>query len=81
MSEKIIHVRNIAMTSLALGFFNDAVQGGFFGAGCVLNITNKHFFKLNIFCGRGNNTKDELLALWCLIFVANLFGIDIENLW
>lgn len=56
-------------------FFDGVANLGNCGAGGVIFINEFHYFSLRLKCGRGSNMKAELLALWCVSRVANLFGL------
>ena len=51
-----------------MGYFDGASKDGFCGVGMFLLLGNSSSFKLHMDVGRGSNTKDELLALWGLLF-------------
>jgi hypothetical protein len=57
---------------LAVGFFDGASQdkGAKCGAGAILKCPVLGTFRLKMNCGRGTNTRGELLALWCILFFA-----------
>jgi len=55
---------------LAVGFFDGASQckGNKCGAGAILKFLDLGTFSLKMNCGSGNNTRGELLAMWCILF-------------
>jgi hypothetical protein len=58
--------------NLAVGFFYGASQdrGAKCGAGVVLKCPVLGTYRLKMNCGRGTNTRGELLALWCILHFA-----------
>lgn len=60
--------------NMPISYFDGASQdhGEKCGVGDVLKIANTIVYKLKMGCGRGTNTRGELLAIWCLIYFANL---------
>ena len=44
--------------------------------GSLLKFNEEHFLKMIFFCGCESNMKVELLALWCLLYIVHLLGID-----
>lgn len=56
-------------------FFDGASQAGLCAAGGVIYLNDTHYFSIMLNCGIGTNMKAELLALWCVIKVANIFGL------
>ena len=53
-----------------VGFFDGASTYGSYGAGFSLCIGLSHFFHVKIGCGKGTNTRVELLALWGISHIA-----------
>jgi hypothetical protein len=55
---------------MAVGFFDGASQdmGSKCGAGAVLKCPIEGTFRIKMNCGKGTNTRGELLALWCILF-------------
>jgi hypothetical protein len=53
-----------------VGFFDCASQdkGAESGVGDLLKCPFFGTFRLKMNCGRGTNTRGELLALWCILF-------------
>jgi hypothetical protein len=56
---------------MTVGFFDGASQdrGSKCGAGAVIKCPVLGTFRLKMYCGNGTNTKGELLALWCILFL------------
>ena len=46
------------------------------GARAIFRINDENLFIFRLNFGNGTNTKVELLALWCLIKIFTLLGID-----
>lgn len=60
--------------SCPVGFFDGLAygEGCKCGVGAIIDVVYKYHMCWN--CGRGNNTRGELLALWALLWIAkNLF--------
>jgi hypothetical protein len=57
---------------MTMGFFHGASQerGTKCGAGEMIKCPMIGTFRLKMNCGRGTNTKGELLALWCILYFA-----------
>lgn len=53
--------------------FDGAAQLGNCGARGVIFLNQNHFYTFCLNCGKGTNIRAELLALWCVARVANLF--------
>jgi len=55
---------------MAVGFFDGASQNGGekCGAGTVLKFPEGGIFSIKMNCGTGTNTREELLALWSLLY-------------
>jgi hypothetical protein len=53
---------------IPIGFFDGVEDNLHCGAGMILKINHHHFFRLNMYAGIGTNTREELLALWGLLF-------------
>ena len=45
------------------------------GIGVHLFISHDHFFCMKMGCGQSTNTRSELLALWVLLVISNIFGL------
>ena len=60
--------RRVPSLTYASGFFDGATNRHLGGGGCILYISELHFYKPKIGCGRSTNTRAELLALWALLF-------------
>jgi ribonuclease HI len=60
-----------------VGFFDGASQdrGQKCGAGAVLKCLVKGTFKIMMTCGRGTNTRSELLVVWCLLYFATYLKV------
>ena len=58
---------------MPIGYVDEASQdnGDKCGAGVILKVINESVFKLSLGCGKGTNTRGELLALWCLFCFAH----------
>jgi ribonuclease HI len=59
--------------NLAVGFFDGASQcdGSKCGAGAILKCPDLGFYNLKMNCGSRTNTRGELLALWCILYIAH----------
>lgn len=57
---------------LAVGFFDGASQdrGNKCGFGALLKCPFLGTLRFKMNCGRGTNTRGELLALWCILYFA-----------
>lgn len=55
-------------------FFDGAAQNGICAVGGVLYLNETHYFTVRLNCGVGSNMKAELMALWCVLKVENIFG-------
>ena len=53
-----------------VGYFDGAEQGGYCGAGMIIEINQTSYYSLKLSIGPGSNTKVELLALWGLLYFA-----------
>ena len=60
---------------IATGFFDGAATSIAEGVGAVLYISHEHHFLIRLGCGISTNSKTELLALFCLLHVANVMGL------
>ena len=69
-------VTNLTFSHDALGFFDGVPQDGLYAIGVLLNLNDAHIFKMKLNHGRGYNTKDGLITLWCLCKVDLSFGLD-----
>lgn len=56
-------------------FFDGASQAGICAVGGVIYLNETHCFTVKLKCGKGSNMKAELMALWCVLKVANIFGL------
>ena len=63
-----------------VGFFDGVPQDGLCPAQVHILLNEAHSFRLKLNYGRGTNTKDELLALWCLYKVSLTFGLYAINI-
>jgi len=63
---------------LAVGFFDGASQemGKKCGAGAVLKYSVLGTYRIKMNCRSGTNTKGELLALWCILYFANVMKVS-----
>ena len=57
------------------GFFDGVATSSIGGVFIYLSISHVHSFNLKLGCGHSTNTKDELLALWVLLYFAEAIGI------
>ena len=62
---------------LVTGFFDGAKQKDCCGVGMVIKLQLNHKVLLGMVVGKGTNTKAELLALWGLLWFAQLKNIHI----
>ena len=60
----------------ATSFFDGAGTKMVGGAGDVLFIKKDHYFYIRLGCGYCTNSRAELLALWGLLFVAHVVGLQ-----
>jgi len=63
------------------GYFNGAIANSLGGAIFSLYLNHDHFFFCIIGSGPSTNTRDELLALWALLFIATSMGIPNLHVW
>lgn len=56
-------------------FFDGAAQNGMCDVGGVIYLNEDHYYTFRLNCGNGSNMKAELLALWCILRCANIFGL------
>lgn len=56
-------------------FFDGASQSGLCAIGGVIYLNESHYYTNRLNCGVGSNMKAELMALWCILKVANSFGL------
>jgi len=58
--------------NMAVGFFDGASQDMVSKCGVedVLKCPIEGTFRIKMNCGKGTNTRGELLALWCILFFA-----------
>ena len=59
----------------AVGFFDGASNHDFCGCGIVLVLSKDHFLHICLGGGLGSNTKDELLSLYGIMFIASHLGV------
>lgn len=59
-----------------MGYFDGAEQKGYCSAGCFLVINDDQYYEISLGCGKGSNTRAELLALWALLFFATLRNVN-----
>jgi ribonuclease HI len=61
---------------LAVGFFDGASQEWekSVGQGCT-KMPSFGTYRIKMNCGSGTNTKGELLALWCILYFANVLKV------
>ena len=79
MTVKVKKLRQFPVLSNSIGAtgsFDGVAWFGLCGIGMFLQINDEHQFKLRMNCGKGTNTKFELLALCCLAKVAYILSID-----
>ena len=62
------------------GFFDGAIVDYKGGVGFSLALNESHSFEFAMGVGICTNTKAELMALWALLFVANMMGIPCLNI-
>ena len=72
---------DLPYTSVATRFSDHAAQDGICCASILLRINEEHLLRIKLNCGKGNNTKDELLALWFLVIFYSILGIDTLNIY
>ena len=72
---------DLPYTSVATTFFDHVAQDGICCASILLRINEEHLLRIKLNCGKGNNTKDELLALWFLVNFDSILGIDTLNIY
>ena len=58
-----------------VGFFDGASANLMGGIGVHLMINYDHYICMKMCVGQSTNTRSELLALWTLLFSAQLFGL------
>jgi ribonuclease HI len=61
-----------------VGFFDGASQemGKKCGAGAVLKYPVLGTYRIKMNCRSRTNTKGELLALWCILYFANVMKVS-----
>lgn len=64
--------------SLTLGFFNGALQdrGKKCVMGAIMKLRDNYVFKLRMGCGRGTNTRGELLGVWMFLYFSRRVTIS-----
>lgn len=55
-------------------FFDGAAQNRICAVGGMIYLNDNHYFSVRLNCGMGSNMKAELMVLWCVLRMANLFG-------
>lgn len=61
------------------GFFDGAALGGSCGDGAVLYLSPLHSYHLSTAAGKGTNTRAKMIALWILLWFAQISTIN--TLW
>ena len=74
-------IHEFHVSSETTGFLYWGTQSGISGAGVFFRINDEHLFRLKMNCGRGSNTKYELLYISCLSKFASTLGIDILKIY
>lgn len=79
VDEMMLKTERISTFSLIVDrpvlFFYGASQAGMCAIGGVIYLNDSHYFSIKLNCGQGTNMKAELIALWCVLKVANIFGL------
>jgi hypothetical protein len=62
--------------TMLVGFFDGTVANGFCGVGFVLKFS--HHFSMHAYFGggKGTNTRDKIIALWGLLWLARKLKLD-----
>ena len=63
-----------------VGYFNGTEQGGYCGVGMIIRINQTSIFRLKLSIGPRSNTKDELLALWSLLYFSKENDIQLDSI-
>jgi len=63
---------------MLVGYFDGASQGdgGRCGVGAVILLPTNFTLKVSLMCGKGTNTRGEIMALWVLFHMENSINID-----
>ena len=70
-----------SISSSHLVFYGSSLEGGLkCGEGVVLKVNASKTYKVKMGCGKGNNTRGALLALWLLLFYVNLFSLTLRQI-
>lgn len=56
-------------------FFDGAAQNRICAVGRMIYLNDDHYFSVRLNCAMGSNMKAELMALWCVLRMSNLFGL------
>ena len=65
---RIRNIGNAPVFSYPTGFFYGVAVNQRGGDHIYLLISQTHFFYINLGCGHNSNKRDELLALWALLY-------------